>query len=123
MRNPTLAQRATTNSLVSTIPMTFRGSIRPEESRVGVEIGPQSPSLIVYVAILVVWITALYFAAAASASRCSKPETIEGPGSLRPGGGRPRPNLFSTARSYGRKGQPWHVHCKAARCQRKETYG
>ena len=38
-----LALRATTNSLVSTVPTTLRGSMRPEESKVGVEIGPQPP--------------------------------------------------------------------------------
>src|SRR5215212_321729 len=39
-RNPMLALRATRNSLVSTVPMIFRGCIRPEESNVGVAIGP-----------------------------------------------------------------------------------
>src|SRR5215213_1144237 len=39
-RKPTLAQTAITNSLVSTI---LRGSIRPEESNVGVAMGPQPP--------------------------------------------------------------------------------
>src|SRR3712207_1740144 len=42
-KNPMLALRATTNSLVSTVPTTLRGSILPEEMRVGVEIGPQPP--------------------------------------------------------------------------------
>src|SRR5215207_8953450 len=42
-RNPKLAATATTNSLVSTVPTTLRGFMRPEESRVGVEIGPQPP--------------------------------------------------------------------------------
>src|SRR5215210_3895475 len=42
-RNPKLALRATRNSLVSTVPMILRGSIRPEESNVGVEIGPHPP--------------------------------------------------------------------------------
>src|SRR5829696_4711771 len=40
IRNPTLALNATTNSLVSTVPTTLRGSIRRDERRVGVEIGP-----------------------------------------------------------------------------------
>jgi hypothetical protein len=31
------------NSLVSTVPITLRGSILPEESKVGVEIGPHPP--------------------------------------------------------------------------------
>ena len=35
IRKPTLAQTAITNSLVSTVPMILRGSIRPEESSVG----------------------------------------------------------------------------------------
>src|SRR5215204_1740699 len=43
IRKPTLAQTAITNSLVSTVPMILRGSIRPEESNVGVEIGPHPP--------------------------------------------------------------------------------
>ena len=43
MRKPTLAHMATTNSLVSTVPTTFRGSMRPEESKDGVEMGPQPP--------------------------------------------------------------------------------
>ena len=38
-----LALRATRNSLVSTVPMILRGSIRLEESNVGVEIGPHPP--------------------------------------------------------------------------------
>src|SRR3712207_5994212 len=38
-----LAARATTNSLVSTVPTTLRGCILPEERRVGVEIGPHPP--------------------------------------------------------------------------------
>ena len=38
-----LALRATRNSLVSTVPMILRGSIRPEESKVGVEMGPHPP--------------------------------------------------------------------------------
>ena len=38
-----LALRATRNSLVSTVPMILRGSIRPEESNVGVEMGPHPP--------------------------------------------------------------------------------
>ena len=42
-RKPMLALRATRNSLVSTVPMILRGSIRPEESSVGVEIGPHPP--------------------------------------------------------------------------------
>ena len=42
-RKPMLALRATRNSLVSTVPMILRGSILPEESRVGVEIGPHPP--------------------------------------------------------------------------------
>src|SRR5918998_2271692 len=42
-KKPTLAHTATTNSLVSTVPMTLRGSILPEVSRVGVEIGPHPP--------------------------------------------------------------------------------
>src|SRR5918993_4489205 len=42
-RNPMLAASATTNSLVSTVPTTLRGFMRPEESRVGVEMGPQPP--------------------------------------------------------------------------------
>src|SRR5215207_9695873 len=42
-KNPRLAHTATTNSLVSTVPMTLRGSILPEVSRVGVEIGPHHP--------------------------------------------------------------------------------
>src|SRR5215212_5704661 len=43
IKNPRLAQRATTNSLVSTVPITLRGCIRPEARRVGVEMGPQPP--------------------------------------------------------------------------------
>src|SRR5215211_833477 len=43
IRNPMLAHRATMNSLVSTVPTTLRGFMRPEESRVGVEMGPQPP--------------------------------------------------------------------------------
>src|SRR5215210_1333140 len=39
-KNPMLAHMAMMNSLVSTVPMTLRGSILPEESRVGVEMGP-----------------------------------------------------------------------------------
>src|SRR5215203_2050775 len=42
-RNPMLALKATRNSLVSTVPMILRGSIRPEESKVGVEMGPHPP--------------------------------------------------------------------------------
>src|SRR5215203_170633 len=42
-RNPMLALRATRNSLVSTVPMILRGSMRPEESNVGVEMGPHPP--------------------------------------------------------------------------------
>src|SRR5918998_1379260 len=42
-RNPMLAARATTNSLVSTVPTIFLGSILPEERRVGVEMGPHPP--------------------------------------------------------------------------------
>ncbi len=42
-RNPTLALNATTNSPVSTVPSILRGSILPEERRVGVEMGPQPP--------------------------------------------------------------------------------
>src|SRR5215211_2763592 len=38
-----LALRATRNSLVSTVPMILRGSMRPEESNVGVEMGPHPP--------------------------------------------------------------------------------
>ena len=38
-----LVASATMNSLVSTVPTTLRGSMRPEESRVGVEIGPHPP--------------------------------------------------------------------------------
>src|SRR5215212_965501 len=36
-RKPMLALKATRNSLVSTVPMILRGSMRPEESSVGVE--------------------------------------------------------------------------------------
>src|SRR3712207_8752011 len=43
IRKPMLAASATMNSLVSTVPTTLRGSIRPLESRVGVEIGPHPP--------------------------------------------------------------------------------
>ena len=42
-KKPTLAHTAMMNSLVSTVPMTLRGSILPEESRVGVEMGPHPP--------------------------------------------------------------------------------
>jgi hypothetical protein len=42
-RKPRLAHSATTNSLVSTVPMILRGSIRPDERRVGVEMGPHPP--------------------------------------------------------------------------------
>src|SRR5919108_561313 len=42
-KNPRLALKATTNSLVSTVPTTLRGSIRLLERRVGVEIGPHPP--------------------------------------------------------------------------------
>src|SRR5215204_2383157 len=42
-RKPMLAHTATRNSLVSTVPMILRGSIRPDESNVGVEIGPHPP--------------------------------------------------------------------------------
>ena len=43
MRNPSEPPTATTNSLVSIDPMTFRGSKRPDESSVVVPTGPQPP--------------------------------------------------------------------------------
>ena len=43
IRKPTLAAPATTNSEVSTEPITLRGSIRPETSSAGVATGPQPP--------------------------------------------------------------------------------
>ena len=43
IRKPTLAAPATTNSAVSTEPITLRGSIRPETSSAGVATGPQPP--------------------------------------------------------------------------------
>jgi hypothetical protein len=42
-RNPTLAATATTNSEVSTDPMTVRGAVFPAVSRAGVATGPQPP--------------------------------------------------------------------------------
>ena len=43
MMKPRLAATATRNSLVSTVPITLRGIIRPLEIRVGVATGPQPP--------------------------------------------------------------------------------